>query len=231
MTDTTTPNYGFIKPDPKTAFMRDFETYLNPMWTKIEDAVSPPSGTTLPQAGTYNIGDRFYKSDTKSIYLLVAKDANWGWHWRPIHDAISPWLTIPTTCLNAPFNSTWTLNPTPANPMAIAFDNRGKCHWRGIIGPTAGTIVRATSHSVFKPLPEGLRPSRQGGFMLGHETIAVGTDGTLFVSYQGARLFLFDSRSPTGNQTIRCFGGNAEFNRVHLGGVSYAVGVAQFFAV
>lgn len=228
MADTTTPNYGITKPDPKTALMSAFETYINAGWSKLEDIPAPPSGTTLPQSGSYNLGDRFYKSDTKSIYILVAKDADWGWHWRPIHDAISPWLTIPTTAMVNAVG--WTLNPVAANPFAIALDNRGNCYWRGVIGPSVGNIARNSSVGVFKPLPSGIRPSRQGAFMLGHETLAVGTDGTNLNSWQGVRLFVFDSKFPSANQSVRAFGGTADFNRVHLTGIHYAVGTAQYIS-
>lgn len=221
-----TPNYALNKVgNPSTDLMSNFEVWLNQNWDKITDATAPPSGTNLPQTGSYNVGDRFYKSDTKSIYILVCKDADWGWHWRPIQDPISPWLTIPTTCLNL---GTWTLNPVASNPFAIAFDNRGKCYWRGVVGITAGTIPRNVSHAVFKPVPGGLKPRQLGVYLLGHDTLAVGTNGTLLNCYQGARIFIPDDG--TSNPTVRCFGGTAEFNRVHFGGhVHYAAGVGKYF--
>lgn len=207
--------------------MADYETWLNGNWDKIANAVSPPFGTTLPQSGSYDVGDRFYKTDTQSIYILTAKDANWGWHWRPIHDAISPWFTVPTTCMAI---SGWSLNPVAAKPFQIALDNRGKCYWRGIVGPSSGTIVRNTSHGVFLPLPIGIRPRERGAFMLGHETLSVSTDGTNLASYQGARIFIFDNDS--SNHSVRCFGGTAEFARVHFdGAVNYAVGSAKYTTV
>jgi len=227
-----TPNYGLVRPEDgrnggTDDVMNDPFNQINPNWDAINAAVGPNTGAVLPQAGSYDVGDRFYLTGTKSIYILVCKDANWGWHWRPIQDAISPWLTVPATCLNL---GTWTLNPVAANPFAIAFDHRGKCYWRGVIGITAGTIVRATSHAVFKPLPIGLLPRQGGTFMLGHETIAVGNVGTNLNSWQGARLFI--PRVDSANPTVRCFGGNAEFNRVHLGGaVNYAVGTALYTLV
>jgi hypothetical protein len=227
MADNPTPNYGLHRPDdPTSDMMSNFEVWLNQNWVKLEGVAAPDSGTTLPQAGSYNIGDRFYKSDTQSIYLLAAKDANWGWHWRPIQDAISPWLTIPTTCLVSPFDTTWTLNPTPTNPMAIAMDNRGRCYWRGIIGTVSGNIPRNASQSIFKPLPVGIRPRTRGAYMLGHENLAVSAVGTQLDSWQGARIFIFDDE--TSNHSIRCFGGTADFNRVHLTGVNYAVGSGKY---
>lgn len=226
MGDNPTTNYGLHRVgDPSVDLMSDFDLWLNQNWATLEDKVSPPTGTTLPQAGTYNVGDRFYKSDTGSIYILVAKDANWGWHWRPIQDGISPWLTIPTTCLQPAF-STWTLNPVATHPFAIALDNRGRCYWRGVVGPSAGNMARNTSHGVFKPLPLGIRPRERGAFMLGHDTLGVSSDGTSFTSWQGARIFIFDD--DTSSHSIRCFGGNADFNRVYLTGVNYAVGSARY---
>lgn len=223
MAETPTPNYQLTKPE-LTDDMSDFDAWLNDNWTKIEDAVSPPNGATLPQVGTYDVGDRFYLTGTKSIYILVAKDANWGWHWRPVQDAISPWLTIPTTALNL---GTWTLNPVATNPFAIALDNRGKCYWRGVIGTTAGNITRATSFNVFKPVPDGIRPRQKGAYMLGHETLAVGIDGSNLNSWQGARITISDlAVDPV---SVRCFGGTADFNRLHLGGnVHYAVGAGKY---
>jgi hypothetical protein len=219
-----TPNYGLNKPDPSDA-MNNFETWLNANWDIITAATAPPSGTTLPQSGAYDVGDRFYKSDTKSIYILVCKDANWGWYWRPIQDALSPWFTIPTTAMNI---AGWTLNPVTANPAAIALDNRGKCYWRGVIGPSTGNIPRAASQNVFLPIPAGIRPRQRGAHMLGHETLAVNSTATSLQSYQGARIFISDD--PTAFVTVRCFGGTADFNRVHLSGVQYAAGTGLYWS-
>lgn len=225
MAQTPTPNYGFTKPD-QIDNMALFDTWLNPNWDKITNAAAPPSGATLPQTGTFNVGDRFYLTTTKSIYILICKDANWGWHWRPVQDAISPWFTVPTTCLNL---GTWTLNPVAANPFAIAFDHRGKCYWRGVVGLTTGNVPRNANQNVFKPLPTGLRPREAGYYMLGHETLAVGVDGTNLAAYQGARISI--PSDPALNPNVRCFGGTADFNNVHLGGaVNYAVGTAFYTA-
>ncbi|GHF92039.1 hypothetical protein [Streptomyces griseosporeus] len=222
MPEPPTSNYGLAKPEP-TDSMSAVDTWFNPNWDKIVDIPAPPSGTTLPSSGSYNIGDRFYKSDTQSIYLLVVKDANWGWHWRPIHDGISPWKVVPTTCLN---DGTWSLNPTGSNPFAIAYDNKGKVFWRGVIGPTSGNFARNTSLPVLKPLPQGLLPRQKAVFMLGHEPISVGTDGTNTNSYQGARIYI--PENTTENPTVRGFGGTADFNRIYLGGIQYAAGTGKY---
>lgn len=218
------PNYGLVRPED-TDPMWDFEPQINDNWTKLADVPSPPSGTTLPQTGSYDIGDRFYKSDTQSIYILVVKDVSWGWHWRPVQDAISPWLTMPSSVLIA--GGSWSLNPVAANPFAIAFDNRGKCHWRGVIGVTSGTFARNTSIAVFGPPPLGLRPRQRGTYMLGHATLAVNTTATSLQSYQGARILI--SEDPTANVTARGFGGTADFNQIHLAGISYSTGNALWY--
>ncbi len=223
---TPTPNYGILRPE-ETDPMWDFEPQINDSWDIIADIPAPNKGAVLPQAGAYSIGDRFYKTDSKGIYILVVKDANWGWHWRPIHDAISPWLEVPDACMNI---AGWDLNPTPTNPFAIALDNRGKCYWRGVIGTSAGNISRNVSHAVFKPLPTGIRPREAMTYALGHETLAVGTNGTLLTAWQGARIFI--PHDPAGIPSVRCFGGTADFNRVHLGGsVNYAVGTSMYTLV
>ncbi|MFG2268099.1 hypothetical protein [Streptomyces sp. NPDC048720] len=207
--------------------MSDFNTWLNGNWDKVVDITAPNSGTTLPQTGSYNLGDRFYKTDTKSIYILVCKDASWGWFWRPVHDAISPWITPPTTCMSI---AGWTLNPVPADPFAIALDNRGQCYWRGVIGPVTGNIPRNNSQVVFKPVADGIRPRQSGGYMIGHDTLAVtGTDGSVLTAYQGARIYISDD--PGAGASIRAFGGSADFNRVYLTGVSYAVGMSKYWSV
>jgi len=124
-----TPNYGLVRPEPIDP-MNVPDVQINPNWDALAGVPAPNSGTTLPQSGSYNLGDRFYKSDTQSIYVLICKDVNWGWYWRPVHDAISPWFTVPTTCLQI---AGWTLNPVVTNPFAIALDARGRCYWRELL--------------------------------------------------------------------------------------------------
>lgn len=224
-------NYGLALPtDGRNGAsddrMSDFETQINGNWTKLTAITTPPSGTTLPTTGNYNLGDRFYKTDTRSIYILVCKDSNWGWYWRPVQDAISPWFPVPDTAMDI---SGWTLNPVASIPCAIALDNRGKCYWRGVIGTVTGNIARNVSHAVFKPVPIGIRPRERGAYMCGHTTLAVGTDGTNLSCWQGARIFI--SNDPTANATVRTFGGTADFNRVYLHPVHYAVGSARYTLV
>jgi len=228
-----TPNYGLVRPTDGRGLttndpMNVPDVQINPNWDALAGVPAPNSGTTLPQSGSYNLGDRFYKSDTQSIYVLICKDVNWGWYWRPVHDAISPWFTVPTTCLAI---AGWTLNPVPTNPFAIALDARGRCYWRGVVGPTSGNLARNTSPGVFKPLPTGLRPARSGTWMLGHEPVAVGTNGNNLNAWQGARIYLNDNGDPLYQPSIRCFGGTADMNRFHLTGVNYPVGTDRYLDV
>lgn len=220
---TPSPNYGLVRPE-STDQMNAFDVQINPNWDKLVDIPAPNSGAALPTAGTYNVGDRFYLTTTKSIYILVTKDVTWGWYWRPVQDAISPWFVVPNTAMKI---GGWTLNPVPANPFSIALDNRGKCHWRGVIGVTAGTFARLSSIGVFGCPPIGIRPRQRGTYMLGHETLAVNTTATSLQSYQGARMFV--PTDPTADCTVRGFGGTADFNRVYLTGISYAVGNSIYF--
>jgi hypothetical protein len=204
-----------------TDLMSTFEIWLNQNWDKITDVPAPPSGAALPQVGAFNIGDRFYLTTTQSIYILVVKDADWGWHWRPIQDGISPWVTIPSSVLNL---GGWTVNPVVADPFQIAMDHRGHVYWRGVIGTTPGNITRFVNHNALKQIPFGLRPREDSAYMLGHEPLA--TAGTTTQSYQGARIYI-----PTGATlcSIRAHGGTADINRIWFGGnINYAAGTAQY---
>jgi phage replication-related protein YjqB (UPF0714/DUF867 family) len=208
-------------------YISDVETWINYNWEKLRKATAPISGTTLPQSGPFNIGDRFYKTDTKSIYVLACKDANWGWFWRPVHDAISPWIQPPSTCMAI---SGWNISTINSlNPFAIALDNRGRVFWRGVIGVSSGTFARGQSFSVFKPLPNGIRPRQKGVYMLGHEPCTVGSDGSQTSAWQGARIFISDD--PTVSPTIRGFGGSADFSNVYMTGVQYAAGIGKYWSV
>jgi hypothetical protein len=221
MPDTPTPNYAMNIALPDDS-MAQFETWFNANWDKITDVPAPPSGAALPQVGTYNLGDRFYLTTTQSIYILVCKDVDWGWHWRPIQDGISPWLTIPATVLSG---AGWTINPVVADPLAIAIDHRGHVYWRGVIGTTPGNIARFTNHNPIKTIPFGLRPREDSAFQLGVEPLAIA--GTTTQAWQGARMYIPGSGAAV--LSIRTSGGTADPNRIWLGGnVNYAAGTAQY---
>lgn len=226
-----TEYYG-LKLTEQTEAMSDFEAQINANLSKIEGIPAPPedTGSLLPTSGDFEVGDRIYFSPQQSIYILICKDQYWGWHWRPVHYPISPWVTPPDPILAAG----WTKEKITGKPLQLALDYRGNCHWRGTVGTSSGTIPQITSIEVFRPLPLGFRPRMTGVYQLGHETLAV-SDPALnqVANWQGARLSLPDTiRIDAGNtNTIRAFGGTAEFSTVHLSNVSYAIGTERYTSV
>jgi len=185
--------YPFFYPDSSDS-MSDVKKNLTDNFKIIEprnNITIIPAGGDLPQAGDYEIGDRVFRNDVAggntwpSNYLLVTKDINWGWHWRPIQQIISPWVTVPATCIENTFD--WELHPL--KHFQIALDSRGWCHWRGAIRTKVPGIVTNTSEVVFKNIPKGIRPSLN--FM---HTLAVNPimSGTGKAGYVGGRMY-FDN--------------------------------------
>jgi hypothetical protein len=198
---TTTSNYGFFMPDDADS-MADVKKNVTDNFKKIEsrnDITVVASEGALPQSGTYNIGDRVFRNDPvtsttwPSNYLLICKDTNWGWHWRPIQHIISPWVNVPATALN---DANFEIHPT--YPLQIALDSRGFCHWRGAIRRTTAGIPAATSFTVFKSIPLGIRPNVR--FM--HTTpISPIQSGTGTAGYVGGRVYMQED----GTSSIRCY--------------------------
>ncbi|MFE1145203.1 hypothetical protein [Streptomyces rochei] len=157
------PNYPFFYPKASD-LMKDVKKNVTDNFKIIEprnDITVIPAGGALPQSGNYNIGDRVFRNDPPnnnqwpSNYILVTKDVNWGWHWRPIQQIISPWVTVPANCIE--LTSDWEVHPTRL--LQIALDSRGWCHWRGVIRTKVPGIPVNTSIVVFKNIPEGIRPN------------------------------------------------------------------------
>lgn len=155
-------NYPFFYPTSSDK-MSDVKKNITNNFKLIEprnDITVIAAGAPLPQAGNYEIGDRVFRNDPAgngtwpSNYLLVTKDANWGWHWRPIQQNISPWIDIPSTAIEDTTN--WELHPT--NKFQIALDSRGWCHWRGMLRTKTPGITPASSLIVLKAIPTGIRP-------------------------------------------------------------------------
>jgi hypothetical protein len=155
-------NYNFFYPTAQDS-MSDVEKNITDNLKIIESRNDIPvfaAGADLPQSGNYEIGDRVFRNDIAggntwpSNYLLICKDANWGWHWRPIQQIISPWVSVPTTAIQ---DANFTIDPL--YPLQIALDSRGFCHWRGAIKRTTPGIPAATSFNVFKEIPLGIRPN------------------------------------------------------------------------
>lgn len=206
MADEFTTNYGFVKPDD-SSLMSQFETYMNGNWTAIEGVPAPPSITgALPQSGPYNLYDRVYRTDDQSIYILIVKDASWGWHWRPVHAAISPWIFIDG--LDIYENAAWN-NPAPSN-VAVAYDNKGHIHWRGFISRATSMPWNSTDQ-IFKDLPLGMYPSRSLSIVADPVNAAVTASGLGMVQF--VRLFISGAdRSPVGtvgDSNVRLFGGDS----------------------
>lgn len=162
MADEFTSNYNFFLPKGSD-LMSDVKKNITDNFKIIEprnDITVIAAEGVLPQAGDYEIGDRVFRDDVlggpnitwPSTYLLVCKDANWGWHWRPIQQIMSPWVTIPATAIN---DANFEMHPT--SPLQMALDSRGFCHWRGSVRRTTPGIPNATSFNVFKTVPEGIR--------------------------------------------------------------------------
>lgn len=220
MVDGATTNYGFVKPD-KTSPMSDFTTYLNNNWDAIEGVVAPNVITgALPQTGTYNVGDRVFRTDDNSIYILVCKDTTWGWFWRPVHAAIAPWITVPSTAVT---NSLWNGAINPSNPFAISLDNRGNCHWRGALGLNTSTLSGNFSYTPLANLPAGLLPRESGIFTLGYEAFGAATG-----EVEQVRI----SMTTTGALSIRIqgvFTTTCQVSKVYLADVNYAIGTMLYF--
>lgn len=221
MVDGATTNYGFVKPD-KTSPMNDFTSYLNNNWDKIT-AIPPGRSITgaLPQTGTFNIGDRIYRTNDTSTYILVCKSALWGWFWRPVHAAISPWITVPAGALTL---AGWTMAPDAANPFAIALDNRGNCHWRGTLGIVSGVLAGNTSYNPFAPLPVGLRPREACMFQLGYSAFGAATN-----EIEGVRLNLINDNT-ISIRAQGLFATTSQITKVYFdGAVKYATGSGRYF--
>ncbi|MGS2592233.1 hypothetical protein [Streptomyces hebeiensis] len=175
-----------------------------------------PAGNSLPQSGNYEIGDRVFRDDPvasltyPSNYLLVAKSSTWGWHWRPIQTMLSPWVTVPSSCME---DSGFSLHPT--FKFQIALDSKGQCHWRGVIMSNNPGITPASSIAILKFLPDGLKPNMN--FM---HTLAISpvTGGAGKTGYVGGRIFM---RSD-GYTSFRFFNtGNGLSQNIWLDGLTY----------
>jgi hypothetical protein len=159
---TNTDNYDFFMPDPSDS-MADVKKNITDNFKIIEprnDITVISAGGALPQAGSYEVGDRVFRADAASsptwpsVYILVCKDANWGWHWRPIQQILSPWVTVPSTVIN---NADFQIHPTRL--FQIALDSRGWCHWRGSLRKITAGITTGTQTNILKNIPIGIRPN------------------------------------------------------------------------
>lgn len=199
-----TPNYG-LKLSAGSDLMSDVKSNITDNFKIIaprNDITVIPAGNPLPQSGNYNIGDRVFRDDPiggggntwPSNYILVVKDANWGWHWRPVQQILSPWINIPATAIA---DSGYI--PYLAQ---IAMDNRGFVYWRGCIRSNTPGLPANTSIAVFKQLPVGLRPNVAAMYTVGVSPITGGATGK--AGNISGRLFL----STIGTSSFRWFNTN-----------------------
>lgn len=193
MADEFTPNYSLFLPKPGDS-MSDVRKNLTNTFEKLSTRADPTviaAGGPLPQVGNYEIGDRVTRIksadpfDHTSSFILVCKDTNWGWHWRPVQSVLSPWITVPNTAID---NVNWSLNAT--YPPQIALDSKGFVHWRGCITYNA-SINNMTSFFPFKNIPVGLRPNSEFFHTIPVDPI---NSGTGLTGYKGGRLKM----DPTG---------------------------------
>lgn len=201
MADEFTPNYGLFLPKSSDS-MADIRKNLTNSFEKLSTRAEPTiiaNGGSLPQVGNYEIGDRVIRQKTiadpfdhDSSFILVCKDVNWGWHWRPVQQIVSPWITIPASAIA---NVNWSLNAT--YPPAIALDSKGFVHWRGAITFNA-SIANMTSFFPFKTVPVGLRSNSEFFHTVPVDPI---NSGTGLTGYKGGRIKM----SPDGTMQFVFF--------------------------
>lgn len=201
--------------------------YLDGNFTAIEGIPAAPSVTgPLPQESggvDYNLGDRVYRTDDQSIYVLICKDPWWGWYWKPIQAAISPWTPVPDSAINSA--SFWETHS--AKPMEIAHDNRGRCHWRGGIVFTTGPIPSNTSQAPFAFLPKGLRPRNIYSARIGADTLTGGAVLTK-AACQGASIVISNDSDEIPIVRVHQNGSNSIDELFFDGCVEYSVGESIF---
>lgn len=199
------PNYPFYY-STATEKMSNVKRNITDNFRIIQprnDITVIPAGGALPQSGNYNIGDRVFRDDPKdgvnwpSNYILVCKDANWGWHWRPVQHSISPWVSVPATAID--LTADYELHPT--FKWQIALDSRGWCHWRGAIRNKVTGLPSGTSLAIIKNIPEGIRPNVNAMHTLSLTNIGSGTgkagnvSGRIYVQNDGYSSFRFFNSS------------------------------------
>lgn len=160
---TNSSNYGFFLPT-EDDLMSDVKKNITDSLKIIEPVADIPvfaAGTALPQSGNYNVGDRIFRNDPAgpntwpSSYILVCKDVNWGWHWRPIYTPMSPWVNLTNAVIDSS-QPNFTISTTV--PLAMAMDYRGRVWWRGAVEYNVAGIPVGVK-TLFKPFPSGIKPN------------------------------------------------------------------------
>lgn len=228
-----TSNYNMFLPTELDS-MGDVKLNLTDSFKKLASRADPiviPAGNPLPQSGDFEVGDRVFRNDPidtssltyswPSTYLLVCKDADWGWHWRPIQQIMSPWVDVPASAIN--LSTDYEIHPT--YKLQIALDSKGWCHWRGAIRKKTANIPVATSLNIFKVIPRGIRPGVRIMFPCSVTPVVSGTGKAGNVS---GRFFC----SEVGFSSFRLFNtNNATSQEIWLDGVQYNNSDSYFFNV
>lgn len=217
-----TSNYGFFLPTGPGS-MSDVKKNVTDSFKIIEprnNITALAAGVALPQTGNYQIGDRVFREDLPvsssagkypSNYILIVKDVNWGWHWRPIQHVISPWVDVPAGAIEL---AGWSIHPT--SKLQIALDSKGMCHWRGTIRNGTGGLPSTTTQIILKELPDGLKPNANFMYTLAITPPTGSAAG--IAGYVGGRMFMKND----GTTSFRFFNANNFVSRdVWFDGLSY----------
>lgn len=217
-----TSNYNFFKPT-FADLMSNVKLNITDTFKTIEPIADVPviaAGQPLPQVGNFKIGDPVFRNDPygtdnqwPSIYLLIVKDVNWGWHWRPIQQILSPWVDIPQSAIK---HANFAVHPT--QKPAIAMDSRGWCHWRGCIRKTTPNIPTDTIE-VLKEMPLGLRPNMRQSVPVPITPVVNGGAG--ISGYVGAYWLTADPKVSGINTFVFSGTNNATSQEIRFDGISY----------
>lgn len=225
MADELTRNYGILCPKPTDSMAQGVPPLvqnLRDAFERIEAAANPNVVTTLPQSGTYNIGDRVYYSPTQSSFILLSKDPAWGWIWRPVQAAISPWRAVPVSAFSGVDAAGY--GPHATRPLQIALDNRGNCHWRGAISKSTVGLPNNNSITIFANLPNGLRHHTNGMYTLAIDPATPQTD-TGITGYKGGRLYV----DVTGYTSFR-FHYASSAQHIYFDGIEYPCSLLHYYS-
>lgn len=229
MADELTPNYGLLAPKSTDTMSQNLTPTvpglvqnIRDTFERIESAANPTIvASTLPQAGSYNIGDRVYLTSFLSSFILIAKDSNWGWIWRPVQAAISPWTNVGTGAFSGPDASGYVTHPTA--PLAFALDNKGNCYWRGAIRKSVLGLPNTTSLAILNTLPNGLKHHSSGFYTVAIDPATPQSD-TGVNGYKGGRWYI----QPNGYNDFRFFNASSAQD-FYVGGIEYVCSSLYYY--
>lgn len=231
MADDLTTFYSMLKPKTSDTMSQkvapetpNLSQNLRDCFERMEKAANPDVILTgvLPQAGNYNIGDRvFLQGTNEGSYILLSKDALWGYIWRPIQKGIAPWVDVPVTAFNGADSVGWTSNVT--YPLQYTLDNKGNCYWRGGMTYFSVGLPVAQTKVIFASLPIGLRHHTSGQYMLATDPITPRST-TGIAAFRAARWYIQND----GYNSFRFFG-SAESRHVFFDSVEYVCSTEYYY--